>query len=72
MRTHHAFHRVQMLHKRHKFFFIVMMETFQEPGQIHRYTRILRMKYDNDNQNGKIYIFVPDDIQVTILTDSDQ
>jgi len=72
VRTHNAFHRVQMLHRHHKFFLIALLEPFQDVRQIQKYKRRLGMQYVNYNANGQIWIFINEQIQVGVVSDSDQ
>lgn len=44
IRSHHAFQRVQMLYKYHKFAFVALLEPFQYYRNINIYKNILRMQ----------------------------
>lgn len=72
VRSQHAFNRVQMLNKHHKFFLIALMEPFQHTRHIQKYKRRLGTMFFNYNQNGKICVFVQKNIQVQILSNSEQ
>ncbi|KAH0679358.1 hypothetical protein KY284_020443 [Solanum tuberosum] len=50
--------------RHHKFDLVALMEPFQETRQIQQFKRILGMAYANYNFNGKIWLFVKEDIQV--------
>ncbi|KAH0682719.1 hypothetical protein KY290_021318 [Solanum tuberosum] len=50
------FHRVQMLHRHHKFVLIALMEPFQDARNIQKYKRRLAMQYVNYNANGQILV----------------
>ncbi|XP_060181254.1 uncharacterized protein LOC132610870 [Lycium barbarum] len=67
-----AFHRVQMLHRDHKFFLVALMEPFQHQRQIQKYRRKLGMPNANFNCNGKIWFFVQDKVDVEVLLDTEQ
>ncbi|XP_060200458.1 uncharacterized protein LOC132628710 [Lycium barbarum] len=72
VRTQKAFHRVQMLHRHHKFFLIAFMEPFQHLRHIDQYRRKIGMQYAKDNCNGKIWFFVNENIDMEILEDTAQ
>ncbi|XP_060170567.1 uncharacterized protein LOC132601499 [Lycium barbarum] len=65
-------HKVQMLHKQHKFFLIALMEPFQHFKRIQQHKRKLGMQYANFNCNGKIWFFVNDNIDMDILETTEQ
>ncbi|XP_059315791.1 uncharacterized protein LOC132066504 [Lycium ferocissimum] len=67
-----AFHRVQMLHRHHKFSIIALMEPFQHFRHIQRFRRRLGMRYAHHNYNGKIWFFINDNIDVEVIQDTDQ
>ncbi|KAG5631299.1 hypothetical protein H5410_003016 [Solanum commersonii] len=48
------------------------MEPFQEIRQIPHFKKRLGMAYANYNINGKIWLFVKEDIQVEVVSDSEQ
>ncbi|KAH0698743.1 hypothetical protein KY284_012958 [Solanum tuberosum] len=48
------------------------MEPFQEVRQIHKFKRRLGMHYANLNQNGKIWIFVQEHVQMGVISDTEQ
>ncbi|XP_059289476.1 uncharacterized protein LOC132042996 [Lycium ferocissimum] len=66
------FHRVQMLHRHHKFILIALMEPFQDSRHISRYKRRLGMSLANHNCNGKIWCFINEGIDVEVLMDTEQ
>lgn len=68
VKTQNTFHRVQMLNKHHNFFLITLMETFQDTTHIQE----TGMKYVNYNQNGQIWVFIKEHIQVGVISDTDQ
>lgn len=68
VRSPNSFHKIQMMHRYHKFYFIILMEPFQEVRQIYKYKRKLGMQYVNCNQNGKIWVFVQDHVQVGVIS----
>jgi len=72
VRTQQTFHRVQMLHRHHKFLMIALMKPLQSTKQLQRYKRRIAMPYANYNTNGKIWVFVNHHIQVGVVADSDQ
>ncbi|KAG5631193.1 hypothetical protein H5410_002910 [Solanum commersonii] len=72
IRTQNSFHRIQMLHRYHKFSIIALMEPFQDVRHIHKYKRRLGMQYANYNQNGKIWVFIQEHVHVGVLSDSEQ
>ncbi|XP_059310123.1 uncharacterized protein LOC132061298 [Lycium ferocissimum] len=61
-----------MLHRHHSFFLIALLEPFQQYSQIQKYKRRLHMHSIISNCNGKIWIFVADNIEVEVLLDSSQ
>ncbi|XP_060202553.1 uncharacterized protein LOC132630976 [Lycium barbarum] len=67
-----AFHRVQMLHRHHKFSIIALMEPFQHFRDIQRFRRRLGMRYAHHNCNGKTWFFINDNIDVEVIQDTDQ
>ncbi|KAG5595366.1 hypothetical protein H5410_036598 [Solanum commersonii] len=66
------FHRVQMLHNFHKFYFIGLVEPFQHVRQINKYIRRLRMPLVKQNCNGKIWVIINSDFDVTVVRDTKQ
>lgn len=72
VKTQNSFHRIQMLNRHHQFSIIALMEPFQNVMQIPKYKSRLRMSYANYNQNGKIWVFIQDHIQVDVILDAEQ
>lgn len=72
VRTQGAFHRLQMLHRHHKFFFIALLEPFQHPRQIDKYMRKLGMMHAGSNCNGKIWFFLAEGIDMDVMMDTSQ
>lgn len=70
--TQHAFTRLQILNSHHKFFLIVLMEPFQQAGQIQRFMRKLNMQSVAINISGKVWFFLRDNVDMKIISDSDQ
>lgn len=67
MKTHQAFHRVQMLHKYNKFTLIAFMESFQRTTQVERYKRRLGMQSGGCNCTGQIWNFVDHNVEVEVI-----
>ncbi|XP_060177887.1 uncharacterized protein LOC132607827 [Lycium barbarum] len=67
-----AFHRVQMLHRHHKFSIIALMEPFLHVRNIQGFRSRLGMRYAHHNCNGKIWFFRNDNIDVEVIQDTDQ
>ncbi|XP_060211849.1 uncharacterized protein LOC132639421 [Lycium barbarum] len=72
VRTQQAFHRLQMLHRHHKFSFIVLMEPFQQARCIDKYRRKLGMTHAGVNNSGKLWYFIEDNVDVEVISDSVQ
>ncbi|KAK6791385.1 hypothetical protein RDI58_010466 [Solanum bulbocastanum] len=72
VKSQQAFHRVQKLHRHHKFSLIDLIEPFQDTRNIQKFTRRLGMQYVNFNKNGQIWVFVNHNIQVGVISDSNQ
>ncbi|XP_060190553.1 uncharacterized protein LOC132619771 [Lycium barbarum] len=72
VRTQKAFQRIQMLHRHHKFFLVALMKPFQHVRHLQFYRRRLRMSQAGANCNGKIWFFVANNIEVEVLSDSEQ
>lgn len=51
-----------MLHRNNKFKLITSLEAFQEARHVQQYKRRLGIKYVNYNVNGKIWLFVNNEI----------
>lgn len=60
------------MHKRHKFYFIVLMEPFQNSHELEVYRRKLGLKHEFFNMKGKIWSFVDECIEVEVLSDEEQ
>lgn len=56
--TQTAFHRVQMLHRHHKFFLICLDGAIVAHSQIQRFEWRLGMHYVNCNANGQIWVLL--------------
>ncbi|XP_059301772.1 uncharacterized protein LOC132053675 [Lycium ferocissimum] len=69
VRTQKAFHRLQMLHRHHKFTFIALMEPFQQARNVEIYKRKLGMNIAGENSNGKIWYFIEANVDVQVLAD---
>lgn len=72
VRSQNSFHRIQMLHRHHNLSIIALMAPFQRTDNIQRYKRRLGMEYANHNCKGKIWVFIYDQFQVEVLSDSEQ
>lgn len=71
VKSQQAFHRVQMLHRQHKFVLIALFEPFQDTWHIQKFKRRLGMQYVNYNTNVLIWVFVNQHIQVGVISDSE-
>lgn len=72
VKSQRAFHKVQMLHRHHKFIFIALMEPFQQVRYIQKYKIRLGMAQANANSNRKIWYFVKEGIEVEIISNTNQ
>ncbi|XP_060211977.1 uncharacterized protein LOC132639556 [Lycium barbarum] len=60
------------MHNRHKFFLVGLMEPFQQSYKLESYRRRLGIDTALCNVSGKIWAFVNEDYQVTVMIDSVQ
>ncbi|XP_059291461.1 uncharacterized protein LOC132044942 [Lycium ferocissimum] len=72
VRTQQAFHRLQMLHRHHKFTFIALMEPFQQARNVEIYKRKIGMNIAGANSKGKIWYFIEANVDVQVLSDTTQ
>lgn len=70
--TQRAFTRLITMQKRHQFSFIGVLELFQDNTTIEEYKNRLGMKYAAANHAEKIWVFMEDVVECTVLKDEEQ
>lgn len=67
MNTQKAFQRLINLHMKYNFYLIGLVEPWQDINKLELYRRRLGIKSAYANVNGKIWVFVDEDIDVEVL-----
>ncbi|XP_060190755.1 uncharacterized protein LOC132620046 [Lycium barbarum] len=70
--TKNAFKRLLTMHTKYKFFLIGLMEPFQQAYKLESYRRRLGIKTALSNVSGKIWAFIDEEYEVTVLMDTVQ
>lgn len=70
--TKKAFSRLITMQRRHHFYFVSLMEPFQDASTIEEYRTRLGMQHVVSNSSGKIWAFCDKGDQCTVVKDEEQ